>query len=64
MYDSTLGSRVIKKKKKNAEAWHGRPSSTSLGLTDYSQVDKLGQRYRSVNFGEERARAHQIGEPK
>ena len=27
------------------------PSSASLGLADYSQVDTLGLRYTSVNFG-------------
>ena len=29
------------------------PSSPSLGLTDYSQVDMFGLRYSSVNFAAE-----------
>ena len=30
----------------------GRGCSASLGLADYSQVDKLGVRYKFVNFGD------------
>ena len=39
-------------------------SSASLGLTEYSQVDMLGLRYISVNFGAEKSRAHQTGQTK
>ena len=31
------------------------PSSASLGLTDYSQVDMLGVRYKSVSVGAEKS---------
>ena len=31
------------------------PSSASLGLTDYSQVDLLGLLYNSVNFGADKS---------
>ena len=31
-----------------------RRSSASHGLTDYSQVDMLGVRYKCVNFGAEK----------
>jgi hypothetical protein len=42
----------------------GLSSAASLGLTDYSQVDTLGVRYKFVTLERERARAHQMGEPK
>jgi len=38
-------------------------SSVSVRLTDYAQVDMLDLRYKLLNFGKERARAHQIREP-
>jgi hypothetical protein len=43
---------------------HRCSSSASLGLTDYSQVDILGMRYKSVNFGRKGKGAIQISEPK
>ena len=35
-------------------AKYSKSSLSSLGFTDYSQVDMLGLRCNSVNFGEER----------
>jgi len=32
-----------------------RPIYASLGLTDYSQVDMLGLRYKLVNFGADKS---------
>jgi len=64
LYHSTLGWRVIKKKKKDGApdvfiVYHrsrasnevlkdALPSPASLGLTGYSQVDILGLRYKPV----------------
>ena len=36
----------------------------SLGFTDEPQVDMLGLRYKSVNIGGGKSRAHLIGESK
>ena len=39
-------------------------SPASLGFTDYSQVSMMGMRYNPSALGQERFRAHQIGEQK
>jgi len=39
------------------------PGPAVLELADYSQVAILGVRYKSVNFGAERALPHEIGPP-
>ena len=38
----------------------GSPNSASLGMTEYSQIDLLGVRYKFSNFGANSATSEQI----